>query len=331
MTASVGVPGFRVGTGPRGNYVRTGASGVLYRTTSSSGASPRPVESTPNAFDSLDVHMSDVTGASALDLVPTGGDDIVEQLNRAARRIRWAWLATLLLGVIGLASLPWGIIAWALAVPCCTWLFLRDSSRRKVVLLYEVSDESATWFEELVQRWSWLMNSQKLWRTVASGEVNTPYQHKRNAGASALVQRVDAHASLQGPPHLATNVSVPSITAGDSSIHFLPDRLLVRNGKNYTDVSYRHLGVQSSRRNFIETSGQVPPDAIVVGTTWQYVNKDGGPDRRFSNNRQLPVVVYSDLSLTTGQGLQWLLQCSRASITQEISRSISNVPINEVS
>lgn len=30
---SVGVPGFRVGTGPRGNYIRAGKGGIYYRAT----------------------------------------------------------------------------------------------------------------------------------------------------------------------------------------------------------------------------------------------------------------------------------------------------------
>ena len=31
--------------------------------------------------------------------------------------------------------------------------------------------------------------------------------------------------------------------------------------------------------------------------TWQYANKSGGPDRRFNNNRQLPICLYGILSL----------------------------------
>ncbi|WP_428833621.1 DUF4236 domain-containing protein [Mycolicibacterium porcinum] len=38
LGVSVGVPGFRVGTGPRGNYVRMGHAGVFYQATLVSSA-----------------------------------------------------------------------------------------------------------------------------------------------------------------------------------------------------------------------------------------------------------------------------------------------------
>jgi hypothetical protein len=31
ISASAGVPGFRIGTGPRGNYVHMGRNGICYR------------------------------------------------------------------------------------------------------------------------------------------------------------------------------------------------------------------------------------------------------------------------------------------------------------
>lgn len=32
-----------------------------------------------------------------------------------------------------------------------------------------------------------------------------------------------------------------------------------------------------------------PADAAVVDQTWRQVNRKGGPDRRFNNNRELPI------------------------------------------
>ena len=45
-------------------------------------------------------------------------------------------------------------------------------------------------------------------------------------------------------------------------------------------------------------SSKAPPsDATVVGQTWQYVNKDGGPDRRFAHNPTRTVVLYDSRAL----------------------------------
>jgi DNA-directed RNA polymerase subunit RPC12/RpoP len=39
-----------------------------------------------------------------------------------------------------------------------------------------------------------------------------------------------------------------------------------------------------------------------VGTTWRYVNKKGGPDRRFARNYEIPIVIYYYLSIQDRSG-----------------------------
>lgn len=326
---SVGVPGFRVGTGPRGNYVHMGRGGVYYRA-SMNGTSASDNAGQRNLIETASVVMEDVTGATVLEMESTGGGEIVQQLNAAARHFPWAWVVTSAAVVLGAVAMPWGLIIWTLAVPFCWWMFLRDASKRKVVLFYDVNDAAASWFDAVVTTWDWFMGAQKLWRIVASGDVQTLYQHKTNAGASALVKRVDAVATLTGPKHLATNVAIPSIVADKTQIFFLPDRLLLKEGKFYTDVSYRFLDVRADRRQFIESPGLTPRDSQKVGETWQYVNKKGGPDRRFANNPVLPIMLYSNLYLTSKQGLNWQVQCSRPDAAPNLAQTLDLVPTAEV-
>jgi hypothetical protein len=263
LNVSAGVPGLRVGNGPRGNYVRVGRGSVSYSST------PAPVRrksqsgTRAGGFSaaSTAVPMRDVVGASAETLEPSGSGDIVEQLNDAARRARWGWIATVAAILIGIATMPWGLIIWAIAVPGCWWLFLRDGARKKVVLLYDVDDAEAVWFDAIVSEWAAVGQARKLWRTVRSGRVGTTYQHKTNAGAGALVQRIPAAVSNQGPRHLATNVVVPTLAAGKDSLYFLPDRVLVRSGRSYSDVDYSELTVRTGVTRFIERPGSVPADA----------------------------------------------------------------------
>lgn len=326
---SAGVPGFRVGTGPRGNYVHLGRGGVYYRT-SLKGPTPHPAPSLPSPVHASSVLMEDVTGATALEMAPTGGGDIVEQLNTAARHFRLGWLVTVIAFILGAAVMPWGPLVWVLAAPLCVWLFLRDAAKSRVVLFYDVNDAAASWFDSLVEHWSLLSGAKKLWRTVSSGQVNTLHQHKTNAGASNLVERADAAAGLAGPKHLATNVAVPSIVVGKTSIHFLPDRILVREGKTYSDVNYSRARAIGYKARFIESPGHTPTDAVQIDQTWQYVNKKGGPDRRYANNPVLPIMMYGNLELTSSGGLQWNVQSSRADAAPAIAEILQRVPSNEV-
>jgi len=329
---SAGVPGFRVGAGPRGNYVHVGRHGVYYRA-ALGGASPS-IAHQPHvgpgslpAFVPSDVVMEDVTGATPMSLAPTSGDDIVAQLNAASRRTGFGRPAAIAVLALGLVAGRWFWLVWTLGAPVCWWLFLNDRARRTVVLFYDVNDAPAAWFEGLVAAWQWLSNTKKAWRTVASGRVDTTYQHKTNAGASNLVSRVTVAVSLDGPKHLSTNVAVPTLVAGKSSLHFLPDRLLVRDGKSYTDVAYGRLRVSGRAQRFIETPGGLPADAQQVDRTWQYVNVRGGPDRRFKNNPMLPVMLYGALDMTSADGLTWFVQTSRVDAAIAVATAIGPVPL----
>lgn len=328
LGVSAGAPGFRVGTGPRGNYVSVGKNGVYYRTT----LNPRvPTSSTPatrSEYAPSSVVMQDITGATAMSLASTGGGDIVEQLNAAATHFRWGWPVAIVAAVLGLATLPYGVFIWAVATPLCWWLFFRDASRRTVVLLYDVDGAAADWFDSLVTNWEWMTQSHKLWRSVRSGRVQTTYQHKTNAGASNLVQRIPVAASLAGPKHVSTNVAVPTLNAGKSALYFLPDRLLVRERKHYTDLDYARLQVRGSGQRFIENLGGLPHDARQVGQTWQYVNVKGGPDRRFKNNPVLPIMFYGKLDLTSSNGLSWHIQTSRPDAASNIAKTLAVSPPN---
>lgn len=101
--------------------------------------------------------------------------------------------------------------------------------------------------------------------------------------------------------------------AGKCSI--LPDLVLVEDGNRYGAIGYGELRTQFAPSNFIET-GQVPSDAEVVGHTWAHPNKSGGPDRRFKNNRQIPVCRYEALRLSSGSGLNELVEFSKTNVSQ---------------
>src|SRR5262249_40843142 len=96
------------------------------------------------------------------------------------------------------------------------------------------------------------------------------------------------------------------------------DLLLVYQGDQYGAVSYESLSVECSPTRFIE-DGNLPRDAQIVDHTWKYVNKSGGPDRRFSNNRQLPVVQYAHLEIKSTTGLNIHLQASNIPFAQQFA------------
>jgi hypothetical protein len=107
-------------------------------------------------------------------------------------------------------------------------------------------------------------------------------------------------------------------------LDFLPDRLLVFEPGAVGAISYAHLRIDASRTQFIEELA-VPGDAQIVGNTWKYVNRSGGPDRRFKNNRQLPIALYEEISFESPSGLRELLQFSRVGVGAALQVAVNEL------
>ena len=120
-------------------------------------------------------------------------------------------------------------------------------------------------------------------------------------------------------PNVTTNVPVWGIGGKKGPrCYFLPDALYILQNGTYGVFPYDELSVLGSYTRFIE-SERVPGDAQVIDKTWQYVNKSGGPDRRFNFNRQLPVAKYGVLYLESDSGLNLEYQISNVEITNDVA------------
>ena len=318
--ASIGVKGFRVTAPARGTtYVTVGSHGFYYRQPLSvrpgtrsgtphpesqpSPASPNP----PGAVPTADVHQ----------LVECSGADVVTQLNQRSRAHNPAWwiyaLATMLAFVsLGTANSFWLLVTVALII-VGGLLHHRSNDQRMTRLSYELSDSEVAKFNVTKQALIALRSAHMLWRVET--QVYTS-DRKRNAGASTLLNRSTVQVGKLEIPRVESNVGVIGIDLGRIRLYFLPDLILYWQAGTFAGIPYSDVKVTNGHTRFIEDGG-VPSDGVVVDRTWRYVNKNGGPDRRFNNNRQLPVMQYGTLALTTGSGLNIHLQTSTiASATQ---------------
>ncbi|HEX5405624.1 MAG TPA: DUF4236 domain-containing protein [Pseudonocardiaceae bacterium] len=328
ITVSAGVPGLRVGVGPCGSYVRVGAGGVTYRSTSGGRRTTKVMHSTvpgpppgPSGWSPGDVVLSDVTGSSAMELLPAQPSDVVAQLNSAAKTpLLWPWVAIAVV-VLSAVVTPWLFLPGAAIV---TWVWWHGKVSRTVALFYEVDGPTSDKYQLLVDAFSVAQQTQRAWHRVASGAVRTTYQRKVNAGASSLVDRTPLTCGTHPGPHISTNIVVPTFRSQRRTVYLLPDRMLVKDGSVYADVDYRMLQVSWQEERFIETE-PVPSDSLIVGHTWRYVNKSGGPDRRFKDNTQLPIVKYGQLNMESPAGLNLVWTFSRVDTAQCLTRALQAI------
>jgi hypothetical protein len=311
---STGIPGLRVGAGPRGTYVRMGRGGVRYqqtrpRSTPSRAAASRGPAQGGQSVNGSDVALADMTGATTLQLLDASPSDLVSQVNAAAGTVSLMPLAIFLYLLI--VTIPLGILVQA-----------RNKARKTVVAFYEVDDVPAENFQRLTDAFGLMQQCAASWQIVAAGMVRTTQQYKTNAGASSIQNRVRGTATIKGPRMLATNIAVPSLHARKRSVYFLPDRILVRDQKTYAEIPYSACRVTGSRTRFIQ-GAPLPGDGTKVGTTWKYVNKGGGPDRRYKNNPQLAIMLYGELMLQTANGFYFEWQTSRPDAVSATAAALS--------
>ncbi len=227
------------------------------------------------------------------------GDELLKQINKL-RTIDILANVCLILIVL----FPIGILLKILIV-----------KKWKLDLTYEMDDINQKKFDALNEFLVELKNNKRLWQIGSSIRV---YNTKYNAGAGNNVSRARVSIVNKMPWYIKHNIDVYCLNLKNEKIYFTPDRMLIF--KNMGGVGcrrYNDMVAGFSTTNFVETE-IVPRDAEIVRYTWRYVNKSGGPDKRFNNNRQIPVCKYGEISLESEDGINILLECSNHNLMYSI-------------
>ena len=330
---SAGVRGFRVGSGPRGNYIHVGTGGLYYRTTLTP---PRNSSGTPERRQRLASNdlgcgscgpMEDITTESISRMVDSSSTALLAELDSKQKRLAFfplaAVAATLLLVGLLVSEVDLAITSFlfvlgaAIVVAAYCW----DLLKKIAVVMYDLDGSSASAFQGLYEAFGELAGAEKLWHISARGNVLDPKYH---AGAGHVVNRGGISVGVKSPPFVRTNVDVFRIPTSNGNLYFLPDTILCYARDGVGAVGYEDIKIEVGAKRFIE-EGVVPRDAKIVDRTWKFVNKGGGPDRRFKDNRELPICEYEEIHLHSDSGLSELLQASRTGRGHELRAAVSSM------
>lgn len=317
--ASVGVKGFRVGTGPKGNYIHMGRNGIYYRaalgqkksnSNIENNSQPPPLPRQPQQTDDQLLFHEIESGDVSL-IVDASSQDLIDEINQKMKKLP-TWPLALLLVFIPVAGPYIAIIA------AIFMYFVVDKARKTTVLFYDIEEQTEHTIQQFYSAFEELINCCAKWHVSAQAQVR---DRKYHAGASSVVKRLPITIKYKTPPKIKTNVQVPCIPVGKQTLYFLPDRILIYEGKRVGGLSYSNLKVSQKNQRFVE-SETVPKDGTVVDHTWRYVNKAGGPDKRFKDNRQLPIMLYSDIQFTSTTGLYELVEFSKADTGKSLNDAL---------
>lgn len=326
---SAGIKGLRFGTGPRGNYVHMGRGGLYYRQSlgnSRSPNTPSPVRETGHAYsvDPTLGPMIDIESGPVSHMVDSSAADLLAEMNAKKHRARFAgWVAAASLVILA-SSVSAGdrpvqtIVASAVCIGLVWYVHQRDVLRKSTVLFYDFADGAESRFQGIHDAFGTLAEAQRAWHVESHAAV---YDKRYHAGASDSIRRTVIRPTIGLPPGIRVNVDIPMLKVGQQLLAFMPERVLVFDDGQVGAIAYQDILAEVSTTRFIESEG-APSDSQVVGRTWRFVNKDGSPDRRFNNNRELPIRQYEALRLTSQSGLNELIHLSKTGSSRPLALAI---------
>ena len=326
---STGIPGFRVGTGPRGNYVHMGVGGLYYRSTLPSTSPSPSQQQVRQSFEQPPSHapLEHIGSADVSQMIDSSSAALLSELDQKNKRMRTSPLATGLAVIVAcilvaLQASPWIIASvgiLSLIGVLCAYQF--DLLSKTVVILYDLDSAMEGAYERVHDCILQLARCGGKWHIDARGHVYDPKYH---GGAGQLVSRKRISIGTGQPPYVKTNIAIPFIPLGARTLFFFPERILVFARNGVGAVSYDDLSIVINDKRFIEDEA-VPRDAQVIDQTWQYVNKSGAPDRRFNNNHQIPICLYQELWLNSPTGLNEVIQISRTGIGEQVDAALQGL------
>ncbi len=330
------IPGLGAGVEMRGAYIRGGLGRFHYRR--SIGAplqgdtAPIPIaqprSSSPVIHDSNVIHTTEHEAKSILELQDSTSDALLQAMNeqRALHPI-WPFAGAALLVLLALLrwATDWPVLVYlfiaAMFALGTGWLYWREQLAKLTVLFYEPDQSTATLFEQLCKAQGEVAKVYKLRSVASTSRYADP---KYSAGAGHGVQLGPARLFLGHAPGVVANVKVPILASGKTTLAFYPDRILAFQENAVGSIEYSNLSAVSSAIRYVEKD-TVAADSTVVDRTWLYVNKKGGPDRRFKNNRELPICAFSQIELSTRDGLDMRFVGSKQGCFDGIARALAAV------
>ena len=309
---SWGVKGYRVTKTAKGTIRRTASipgTGISFvdetgkkKQQGTSPVKPRQFNLPPddNSYDTRDI-----VNSVATDMVSEGLEDILEAVRKT--------LLANKISTIGIwVSLLLGFANPIFILPLIGFIGLKIYSKTAglIDLEYIIDPDQLEEVNHRMEPMLKVTDSEKVWRIMQSSKV---IDKKYSAGASNTVQRVACTASKQAPFPFKANTPAASFKAGKETLIFLPDKLFIIQKSKVGALNYSDIQTSAHATRFVE-SEKVPGDTCVVDKTWKYVNKSGGPDRRFKDNRELPICLYGEIELKSVSGLDTVIMFSNAEL-----------------
>jgi len=196
-------------------------------------------------------------------------------------------------------------------------------SNTKVVIDFDMETELSSPFNRMQKAFDEIIPSQAKWSVVSSQRID---RVKARSSAGSVVGRQPVKLWRGGDALIETNSTPCALGAlkKENTIYFYPGFLLISSDKDFAVVDFTEIEFNASTTKFHESSG-FPKDGEIVGYTWAKANKDGSRDKRFSANKQIPILKYGEFYFRNSSGLNEAYMMSRSQPCLEFIQTVNDL------
>lgn len=274
---------------------------------------PQPIEQQSGYLGHENIaSATDVSSATLADLAASVRETrarrraLLDEYRRVGRSMQWtsckaglAYIATL--GGLIFASVLPRLAARSAQLAAKRQALAADIEDEHLELDAELSDEARQAYERVTIAFERATKSARIWDIVTQAHFD---RRVTRSYASTNVSRVPTRLEVASLEDLPVRGGLMCFRNRNGADLYLSPAFLAayQAGGDVALLDLTHLSIEYSSVQFVETEG-LPQDAQVVGHAWEKSNKDGSPDRRFAQNRQLPIAAYGELRLRSTTGL----------------------------
>jgi len=163
-----------------------------------------------------------------------------------------------------------------------------------------------------------LTTSKKIWNITSQQFID---RIKERSYSDTKIRKTSVNFSSSTLEYINTKYRAFKFQiANDCNLYIYPGFVIMTMfDSSFKIIDFRDVELDYSEQRFVEFD-PVPSDTKVIDHTWQYVNKDGSPDKRYNHNPQIPIVMYCELVLKSSKDLYQSFHVSNVKVAKEFCK-----------
>lgn len=156
-------------------------------------------------------------------------------------------------------------------------------------------------YDTLLSSFERLSEVECIWDITSASDLD---KTKLRSVASSAITRTKTRFSFSHLPGIdSPSPAFHLVNANGADIYIYPGFFVMfENPSRLGILELSELKVSFERTGFLETEF-VPSDSKQLSGVWERSNKDGSRDKRFADNRQLPVMEYGEITFRSDTGI----------------------------